>query len=1163
MADSKKVKIRARRGGTKLAVVFFFVLAVIALSAGSGLLWLIYQPWYSNSVRRQVQEQAKTLEHLLYDRAVLASAHILGLTHPEVQSIAAGTAQQRQHRQELLKKIVAEDNASWICVVNADGVVTAWAGIETGRPDLNRSFRSDSCFQEAMQGRLSTCLTVDPQTRKRGLCYVSPIYASLSEDKTVVGALMICKPMDEVDQFLRYLPFPAALVSPEGIAVSSNQTDWFLKTLRVSTASSLEADQGFDVLLRPNHFSLIARQGKYFHLYRTAIAAGLDDDHWSFWALTPLVPDTFFSLLFLTHAFGIVFCWLVGLSVIHRLRRRKRRLLLSAEQEILSRIIDGSSVPTFVINQDHTVTHWNRACEKLTGIKAGRVLGTKKHGWAFYGDQTETLADRIVRQTSPEKLKEIYGDSLRPSELMKESYECERFIPSMGPRGKWLFFTAGPLRDMQGRLCGAIETLQDITKSKTDQQALQTALGTLQTLLEKVPFGLVLVDEKRMIRRANKAALQIFGKPQDQVVGKPCCRILCPEDQTQCPVWEGNQVLEGIKINLLGADGQTITILKNSFPVHLDGESMLLEAFIDITKMERADERIRQESAKLSSMIAGMQEGVVFADAADMIVEVNPYFLNLAGRKREDLIGKRLTEIHTLEVQTKIQKMIRRFRDDPDSRPVVLEREFLGRIVELRFQPLYADSRTYMGVLMNLLDVTALVQARRLAESANKIKSQFLANMSHEIRTPMNAILGFCELLSATTLDEDQADYVGVISSSSRNLLQIINDILDFTKIEAGKLTIEKTQFELGPFCRHIEQMMRPIAEKKGLDFGLFAADNLPTVVETDSTRLNQCLINLIGNAIKFTDSGYVHINVSVEEHPGQPGRLCIDIEDTGIGIPKEKQKVIFESFTQADSSTTRKFGGTGLGLSITQKLIHLMGGELLLQSRPGQGSIFTIILPVALTDAPVQKELDFGSDQRSPEYCSGARSDRVESAPVHAAESEDQTCARVLVAEDSKANQILMKKLLERYGLEVILTANGKETLRQILRSKEFDLIFMDMEMPVMSGYQAADILRKQGITIPIIALTANALEGDREKCLSAGCDDYLSKPVKAEDLAAILEKYLAQRVRSLARQADQLKQQADSLSAHLHQTNPTGRPAENPGNPLRTPPTEEPAQD
>lgn len=1119
MAELKKSTIDTPLMKTKTLVWFFLGLSIIALLASSGLLLLFYRPWYHNSLRCQVHEQVKVLEQLLCDQTVLASGHILGLTHPDFRGIASGELKGSPTAKVLLEKIAVENNASWACIINSEGEVTARAQIDTEKKDFKQSYRSETGFQDAIHGRPSVFLTVDPTTRQRELCFASPIYASSAEDRQTAGVLIICKSLDKVDWFFRSLPYPSAAVSSDGTVFSSNQPDWLLKTLTTQTASSFETEPRSNIAMIAGRFSRIARQEKYFQFYKTPIAAGPIIGNWSFWVLTPLVPDTFFSLLLLTNAIGILFFWLAGLSVIHRLRSRKWRQLLSAEERILSQILDGSPVPTFVINQNHKIIFWNRACEKLSGIKAEKVLGTQKHRAAFFGDQAETLADRIVRKASMEELKKFYGDSLQPSELLKESYECERFIPSLGPNGKWLFFMAGPLRDIQGRLYGAIEAFQDITKNKADQQVLQTTLTTLQTLLEKVPFGLALVDKKKIIRKANKAALMVLGKTESQVIGRPCSRILCPPDRKRCPVWEENRILEGVKLELPGADDQPITILKNSFPVRLEGEEMLLEAFIDITEMEQAEQRALQESAKLSSMISSMQEGVVFVDASDTIVEVNPYFLNLVGRKRVELVGKKLTQIHNLETQAKVQKMIRQFRENPDSRPIWIEQEFLGRIVDLRIQPIYSDSRTYMGVLVNLIDITTLVQSKQQAEAASRIKSQFLANMSHEIRTPMNAILGFCELLSATALDEEQANFLGVITNSGRNLLQIINDILDFSKIEAGKLMIEKTQFELAPFCRHLEQMLRPIAEKKGLDFGLFVSDDLPKAIETDSTRLNQCLINLVGNAIKFTDNGYVHINISSESRAEGLERLCIDIEDTGIGIPKEKQKTIFESFTQADTSTTRKFGGTGLGLSITQKLIHLMGGELLLQSRPNQGSIFTIILPVALTEAPILKELDFSSDLRSPEYCSGIHSDQVESDSLTENGSEDCRCARVLVAEDSKANQILMKKLLERSGLEVILAANGKEALQQIIKNKEFDLVFMDMEMPVMNGYQATEILRKQGIDIPIIALTANALEGDREKCLSAGCDDYLSKPIKAEDLSAVLEKFLAPKVRSLAK--------------------------------------------
>lgn len=834
------------------------------------------------------------------------------------------------------------------------------------------------------------------------------------------------------------------------------------------------------------------------------------------------------TLFLLFTTVGLVFFSLGALSIIS-FRRRNHHLFLPDEQDMLTRIIDGLSVPAFVLSQDHLVTHWNRACEKLTGIKADSVLGTQKHSRFLGDDRGLTLADWILNQAPADEIEAVYGASLQRSDLLKDALEAQRFFPQLGKSGKWLAFTAAPLRDRQGNLTGAIQTLHDITQRRQDEETLKTMLHTVEKLLERAPFGLVLVDKTRKIHRANQVALQILGKRSEELVGKACCGILCGVDRPACPVLHEGHTFEGERISIRGPEGRPITILKNAFPILLEGQEMLVEAFVDITEMERAQEQIRRQSAKLSSMIAGMQEGVVFADTEDTIVEVNPYFLKMVGKTSEELLGKKLADVHPLQVQSRIKQLIRTFREDSNSRPVVIQRELFGRIVEMRIQPIYYDDGTYAGVLTNLIDVTELVRAKEMAESANRTKSQFLANMSHEIRTPMNAVLGFCELLAATSLDEEQADYVNVIAGSGRNLLQIINDILDFTKIEAGKLTIEKTQFALEPFFRHIEQMMRPIANQKGLDFEFFKGDKLPEVIETDPTRLNQCMINLLGNAIKFTESGYVHVTLGWEERPGEQGRLCIDIEDTGIGIPKDKQRVIFESFTQADVSTTRKFGGTGLGLAITRRLIHLMGGELFLQSRPGQGSIFTVVLPVSLTNAPFQKELDFGSDTRMPEYSAGIRSDRV--LFCHPEGGEEEMITRVLVAEDSRASQTFMKKLLERYGLEVTLTANGKETVRMVMR-KEYDLIFMDMEMPVMNGYQATGILRKQQIKTPIIALTANALQGDREKCLAAGCDDYLSKPVKAEELAQILEKYLSRRIRSLKEQADHLRKQADTLA-------------------------------
>ncbi|MBW8035066.1 MAG: response regulator [Planctomycetes bacterium] len=388
--------------------------------------------------------------------------------------------------------------------------------------------------------------------------------------------------------------------------------------------------------------------------------------------------------------------------------------------------------------------------------------------------------------------------------------------------------------------------------------------------------------------------------------------------------------------------------------------------------------------------------------------------------------------------------------------------------------------------------------SKEYAEAANKAKSQFLANMSHEIRTPMNAIMGFSDILSEESPTKKQSEYIDIICNSSKHLLQIIDDILDFSKIEAGKLDIESQEYSVNRLLSTIESMMQSLAKNKGLEFEVRTNTDLPANIITDSGRLRQCLINLVNNAIKFTKAGHVHLNIALEEQNDQP-YIRFDVEDTGIGIPDKMREDIFKPFTQADESHTRKYGGTGLGLSITKRLVHLLGGRLSLTSHQGEGSVFSFAIPAGL-DVTKQRLLD--------------RDSTIEQTDNSAEDTEQpEFSGHILVAEDVKTNQVLIETLLSKMGIDVTIAADGNEALKEALK-QEFDLILMDIQMPRMNGYEATDALRKEGITTPVIALTANAMKGDDIKCLEAGCDGYLAKPIDRDQLIEMLDKYLSVKV-------------------------------------------------
>ena len=524
----------------------------------------------------------------------------------------------------------------------------------------------------------------------------------------------------------------------------------------------------------------------------------------------------------------------------------------------------------------------------------------------------------------------------------------------------------------------------------------------------------------------------------------------------------------------------------------------------------------------IENILRSLAECLIVFHTDKTIELVNKATIELLGYEENELIGKSIEVLFSqydgflepAEIDRAATQGI-----TSNLEKYLLTKEGMKFPVLFSYGPLKGRDGGILGLVGIALDITEqktsqtlLEKSREEAVAANRAKSEFLANMSHEIRTPMNGILGMLDMLIHSHLDKDQKRFADTAYSSANILLSILNDILDLSKIEAGKMELETIDFDIRDALDDVANLFSARIKTKLLSLRITVDDQLSTAVQGDPVRFRQIITNLVGNAVKFTDAGEIVVRATRLEQDDEKIFLRFAISDTGVGIDDEAKKKIFDSFTQADASTTRKHGGTGLGLSISRELVALMGGTIGVESTPGKGSTFWFTARFKRSHANLARNSSALSKTTSDKSPADILQSATDQAPRKTPEMRSGLC--ILLAEDNLVNQDVISAMLSHLPISIHTVSNGREAIES-LSSKSYDLVLMDCQMPELDGYEATKILRdrennSQVSRTPVIALTANAMQGDREKCLSAGMDDYLAKPFNIQELTSILNKWL-----------------------------------------------------
>ncbi len=771
-----------------------------------------------------------------------------------------------------------------------------------------------------------------------------------------------------------------------------------------------------------------------------------------------------------------------------------------------------------IIHQEGIIVYANKEAGIMSGIAPSDLLGRhvlSQIPTSYHAIVGEMVSRRNSGEMVPDYQIEVYGP--------------EKVIKTAIVRSSMVVFEGRP---------SSLIILHDITEMKMLEHQMMAKHTETETIINSISSGVIIIDaETHLIQKVNKAAINLIGGSEEMIIGRECNDFVCPNAKGCCPIEKNHTLFESAEKQIKRINGECIPILKTVTLFDYNGRDCYLESFVDIRELKKNEDIIRRKERIFSAIaeltdellkntdyndalrqklhLLGEATGVdriyMFENDRDeygMSVSCSQKIEWAAATAEPQIDNPELQEIPFEAIEVFIQPLkenkpfkaiIRELEESYTKEaltaqdiqsilvlPLTVNDRFWGFVgfdecksertwSDDEFSILLAFAGTLSAAIERRMLEHSLKQSMELAQQANKAKSEFLANMSHEIRTPLNAVIGFTDLLLTTRLDETQSDYLRSVNNSAIILLDLINDILDYSKIEAGKLELFTEKTDLRELVSQISDIVRFKAHAKHLEFLINVAEHLPSVVIADGIRLRQVLINLLWNAIKFTEKGEVELSIDYKSTDDHHGLFYFTVRDTGIGIEKEKQAIIFEAFSQADTSTTRRFGGTGLGLPISLNLIRKMNSELQLESIPGEGTTFsfTLHLPVS-ADVPEEQE------------------------PM-------SSIKHVSVVDDNKQNLSILRRMLQNMKYEVILYENPKEALNQA--DQKTDLWIIDYEMPEINGIELITQLKKSS-TASFILLHSSADDPlIRDEGRRLGLTQILTKPITSRQLIQAIE--------------------------------------------------------